>query len=112
MVAARLLGREPGSLTRSARCGVRGRASLNAAYSDHLIPRHDSDGEGVGAMAQDLVGAVIDQLKRWNQAAPTENSSAGSSLGRSVLELCLGKEGAETCKVLDNFSTMMSTENS
>ncbi len=32
-----------------------------------------------------------------------ENSSAGSSLGRSVLELCLDKEGAETFKVLENF---------
>jgi hypothetical protein len=29
-----------------------------------------------------------------------------------VQELCLGKEGAETCKVLENFLTMVSTENS
>jgi hypothetical protein len=29
---------------------------------------------------------------------------AGSSLGSSVLKLYLGKEGAETCKVLENMS--------
>jgi hypothetical protein len=40
-----------------------------------------------------------------------ESSSGGSSLGRSVLELCLGKEGAETCKVLEIFFTVASTEN-
>ncbi len=40
-----------------------------------------------------------------------ESSSAGSPLGRSVLELCLGKE-AETCKVLEIFLTMVSTESS
>jgi hypothetical protein len=33
-----------------------------------------------------------------------ESTSAGSSLGSSVLELCLGKEGAETCMVLENMS--------
>jgi hypothetical protein len=64
------------------------------------------------------MGAVVERLMGWNQAAPTdpdegvENSSAGSSLGRSVLELRLGKEGAETCKVLENLLTMVSTENS
>ncbi len=41
-----------------------------------------------------------------------ESSSAASSLGRLVLELCLGKEEAETCKVLENLLTMVSTENS
>jgi hypothetical protein len=41
-----------------------------------------------------------------------ESISAGSSLGSSVLELCLGKEGAETCKVFENFLSMVSTESS
>jgi hypothetical protein len=44
----------------------------------------------------DRVGAVVEWLKGWDQAASTDldegggDSSAGSSLGRSVLELCLG----------------------
>jgi hypothetical protein len=41
-----------------------------------------------------------------------ESSSAGSSLGSLVLELFLDKEGAETCKVLEQFLTMVSTESS
>jgi hypothetical protein len=105
-------------MTRAARRGVRGHASLKVADGDHLITRPDSDGEGARASAQDRVGAVVERMKEWNQAAPTdpdkraESSLAGSSLGRSLLELCLGKEGAETCKVLENFLTMVSTESS
>jgi hypothetical protein len=88
------------------------------ADGSYLILRPDSDGEGAGAAAQDRVGAVVERLKGWNQAAPTnpdegaESTLAGSSLVRSVLELCLGKEGAETCKVLEKILTMVSTENS
>jgi hypothetical protein len=58
-----------------------------------------------GAAAQDRVGAVVERLKGWNQAAPTDPDEGGGEqlswqlAGRSVLELCLGKEGAETCKV-------------
>jgi hypothetical protein len=105
-------------VTRAARRGVRCRASLQAADNDHLVPRPDSDGEGAGAATQDRVGAVVEQLKggirtlRWTQMRGVESNSAGSSLGRPVLELCLGKEGAETCKVLENFLTIMSIESS
>ncbi len=105
--------------TRAARHGICGHTSLKAAEGDHLVPRSDSDGEGAGAVAQDHVGVVAERLKGWNQAAPTdpdeggvESSLAGSSLGRSVLELCLGKEGPETCKVFENLLTMVSTESS
>jgi hypothetical protein len=70
-------------------------------------------------VAQDRIGPVVVQLKGWNLAAlmvsqtrGAESSSAGTSLGRSVLELCLGKEGAEICKVLENILTMVSTESS
>ncbi len=61
--------------------------------------RPDSDGEGAGAAVQDRVEAVVEQLKGWNQAAPTdpvegaESSSAGSSLGSLVLELCRSTQG-------------------
>jgi hypothetical protein len=41
-----------------------------------------------------------------------ESSLAGSSLGRLVQELCLGKEGAETCKVLEKILTTVSAESS
>jgi hypothetical protein len=70
--------------TRAARCGVRCRTSLKAADSDHLDLRPDSDGEGVGAAAQDRVGAVVEQLKGWNQAAPTEPRRGGLRAARLV----------------------------
>jgi hypothetical protein len=94
---------------RAVRRGVRGRASLKAADGNHLVTRSDSDDEGARAVAQDRVGAVVEQLKGWNQVAPLDPDEGGreqladSSLGRSMLEMCLGKEGAETCKVLENF---------
>jgi hypothetical protein len=59
-------------VTRAARRGVHSRASLKAADGDHLVPRPDSDGEGAGAVAQDRVGAIVEGLKGWNQAAPTD----------------------------------------
>jgi hypothetical protein len=63
--------------TRAARRGVRGRASLEAADGDHLIPRPDSDGEGAGTAAQDRVGAVVERLKGWNQATPMDPDEGG-----------------------------------
>jgi hypothetical protein len=63
--------------TRAARHGVHGHASLKAADSDYLIPRPDSDNEGTGAVEQDCVGAVVEWLKRWNQAAPTDPDEKG-----------------------------------
>jgi hypothetical protein len=49
---------------------------------------------------------------RQTQTEGAKSSSAGSSLGRLVLELCLGKEGAKTCKVLEKILIIESTENS
>ncbi len=51
--------------------------SLKAADSYHLIPRPDSDGDGAGAAAQNCVGAVIEWLKGWNQAALTDSHKRG-----------------------------------
>jgi hypothetical protein len=68
--------------TRAARRGVRGRTSLKAADSDHLVLRPNSDGEGEGAAAQDHVGAVVERLKGWNQAAPMDpDKEGGEQLG-------------------------------
>jgi hypothetical protein len=61
----------------AARRGVRGHASLEAADGNHLIPRPDSDGEGAGAVAQNRVGAIVEWLKGWNQAAPTDPDEGG-----------------------------------
>ncbi len=56
----------------AARRGVRCREDLKVAYSDHLVPRPDSDGEGAGAAAQNRVGAVVVRLKGWDDAALTD----------------------------------------
>jgi hypothetical protein len=88
------------------------------ADGDDLAPLPDSDGEGAGAMAQNGVGAVVERLKGWNDSAPTdqtrgvESSSADSSLGSWVLELCLGKEIAGACQVLEKILIIESTESS
>ncbi len=49
---------------------------------------------------------------RQTQMRGAERSSASSSLGRLVPELCLGKERVETCKVFEKFLIIASTENS
>ncbi len=68
--------------TRAARCGIHSCASLKAADSDHLILRPDSDGEGEGAAVQDRIGAVVERLKGWNQAAPMDpDEGGGEQLG-------------------------------
>jgi hypothetical protein len=69
--------RRSATATRAARRGVRGRASLEAADGNHLVPRPDSDGEGAGAAAQNRVGAVVERLKGWNQAAPMDPDEGG-----------------------------------
>ncbi len=52
------------------------------ADCNHIVPRPDSDGEGGGAAAQNRVGAVVEQLKGWNQAAPTDpDEGGGEQLG-------------------------------
>jgi hypothetical protein len=111
LVAAGPSGCEPSGLPR--RRGLCSHTSLKAADGDHLVLRPNSDGEGAGAVAQDRIGVVIEQLKGWNQAASTDPDKGGGEqlAGQgSVLELCLGKEGPETCKVFENFLTMVSTE--
>ncbi len=85
--------RQSAAATQAARHG--GRASLKAADGDHLAPRPDSDVEGAGAAAQDRIGAVVECLKGWNQAAPTDldEGTESSSLGRSVLEVPRQRRG-------------------
>ncbi len=60
------------AVTRAARHGVRNCASLEVADGDNLVPGPDSDGEGAGPVAQDGLGAVIEHLKGWDDAAPMD----------------------------------------
>jgi hypothetical protein len=69
--------RRSAAATQAARRGVSDHASLKAADGDHLIPRPDSDGEGAGAASQDRVAAVVEGLKGWNQATPTDPDDGG-----------------------------------
>jgi hypothetical protein len=78
--------------TRAARRGVCGHASLEAADGDNLVPGPNSDGEGEGSAAQDGVGAIIERLKVWDDAA------------------CLSKETAGTCKIFEKFLIIASTD--
>ncbi len=74
--------RRSAAATRAAKRGVRGRASLEAADGDHLVPRPDYDGEGTGSAAQNRVGAIVERLKGWNQAALTDlDEGGGEQLG-------------------------------
>jgi hypothetical protein len=62
---------------RAARRGVRSRTSLEMADGDDLVPGPDSDGEGAGPAAEDGVGAVVERLKGWDDAAPTDPDEGG-----------------------------------
>jgi hypothetical protein len=64
-------------VTQAARRGVRGRASLEAADADNLVPGPDSDGEGAGSAVQDGVGAIIERLKGRDDAAPMDPDKGG-----------------------------------
>ncbi len=78
------LGASP-AVWQAARRGVRCCAGLKAADGNRLIPRPDSDGEGVGAAAQNHVGAIIERLKGWNDAARTDPDEGGrEQLGRQL----------------------------
>ncbi len=69
--------RRSAAATQADRRGVRGRAGLEAADGDDLVPGPDSDGEGAGPTAQDGVGAVVERLKGWDDAAPTDPDEGG-----------------------------------
>ncbi len=51
-------------VTRTAKLGVRSRASLEAADGDDLIPL-DSDGEGAGSAVQNSLGDIVERLESW-----------------------------------------------
>jgi hypothetical protein len=69
--------RRPAAATRAARRGVRGRASLEAADGDDLVPGPDPDGAGVEPAVQDGIGAVVERLKGWDDATPTDPDKGG-----------------------------------
>ncbi len=45
---------------------------FEAADGDNLVPGPNSDGEGAGSTAQDGVGVIVESLKGWDDAAPTD----------------------------------------
>jgi hypothetical protein len=61
----------------AARRGLRCSASLKAADGDHLIPRPNLDSAGAGAAAQNCIGAVVEQLKVWDDATPMDPDEGG-----------------------------------
>ncbi len=63
--------------SRAARRGVRFPAGFEAADGDDLIPRPDSDGEGVGSPPQDGVGAFVGLVERWDDAAAAQPDEGG-----------------------------------
>jgi hypothetical protein len=52
----------------AARCGVHGRAHLEAAHGDDLLSLPDLEGEGVGSQVLDHVGAIVEGVERGNHA--------------------------------------------
>ncbi len=64
-------------MTRAARLGVCGCAGLEAANGDDLVQGPDLDGEGVGATAQNGVGAIVEWLERWDHAAWMDPDEGG-----------------------------------
>jgi hypothetical protein len=62
---------------RTTRLGVRSRAGLEAADGDDLVQGPDSDGKGAGSTAQNSVGAVVEQLERWDDAVMTDPDEGG-----------------------------------
>jgi hypothetical protein len=69
--------RRSAAATRAARRGVCGCAGFEVADGDDLVPGPDSDGEGAGPAALDSVWAVVEQLNRWDDAAPTDTDEGG-----------------------------------
>ncbi len=71
------LTRQSSAVTRAARLGVCSRAVLEAADGDDLVAGPDSDGEGAGSVAQNSIGAVVERLERWDDAAMTDPDEGG-----------------------------------
>ncbi len=90
-MAARIAGRS-----------VRGSTRLQAADGEDLLSGPNLECEGAAAVADDGVGAVVQQLEQRDGAAAADPDEAGREdlgwqlAGRPELQLCLGKEKAET----------------
>ncbi len=110
--------RRSAAATRAARRGVRYHASLEADDGDHPVPRPDSDGEGGGAATQDRVGAVLERLKGWNHAAPTDPDEWGGEqlgwqlAGQVGTRIVPRQRRSRDMQVLDKILTIVSTVSS
>ncbi len=80
------------------------RTCLEAAHGEDLLPLHDLESGGIGSLAEEGVGAVVERVERGTrppyrtQTRQALRQSAGSLLGSWRLELCLGKEKAGASK--------------
>ncbi len=84
-----MLARQLAAMLWTARCGVRFRAGFESADGDDLVPQPDPDGEGVGPLPQDGVGAIIGAVERRDNAATMRLDEGGTQqlvwqLGRQL----------------------------
>ncbi len=80
--------RQSAAMSWAARRGIHGRACLEVAHGDNLLPLPDLEHEGVGPTAEDCVGAVKERVERGGTTLPRPaqmrwalRRSAGSSFG-------------------------------
>ncbi len=73
-----LAQRSAAAASRTARCGVRFRAGLEAADGDDLVPRLDPDREGARSTPQDGVGAAVGAVERRHDAAAVQPDGVGA----------------------------------
>ncbi len=59
------------------RHGFRGCVSFEAADGDDIVPGPDSDGEGARSAAQNAIGAIIERLEGWDDAAEMNPEEGG-----------------------------------
>jgi hypothetical protein len=86
------------------------------ADGDDLIPGPDSDGKGAGSTAQNGVGAVIEWLERWEDAATTDPDEGGREelgwqlAGQLGARIVPRQRNSRTSKVVEKFVIIESTE--
>ncbi len=95
--------RRSAAATRAARRDVRGCASLEAADGDNLVLGPDSDGEGAGSTVKDGIGAVVELLKGWDDAAPTDPDEGGGEELAWQLARQLGVPGQRNSRNMQIF---------
>ncbi len=87
--------------SRTARHGVRGHARLEAVHNDDLLSQPDLEGEGVGSLAEDGIGAIVERMGGDDAATLDPDEAGAEDISWELalqLELCLGKENTGASK--------------